>query len=37
MNKLVTALLTTCLVFAGSAVYVQDAMSKDAMSKDAMK
>ncbi|TMH79856.1 MAG: pentapeptide MXKDX repeat protein [Betaproteobacteria bacterium] len=36
MNKLATALMTACLVCAGSAVYAQDAMSKDAMSKDAM-
>ena len=35
MNKLAAALISACLMCAGSAVYAQDAMSKDAMSHDA--
>ena len=34
MNKLAAALISACLMCAGSAVYAQDAMSKDAMSHD---
>ena len=32
MNKLAAALISACLMCAGSVVYAQDAMSKDAMS-----
>lgn len=37
MNKFAAAVMTACLMCAGSVVYAQDAMSKDAMSKDEMK
>ena len=38
MNKITTALLSTCIFLAAGSSFAQDTMSKDAMSKDdAMK
>lgn len=34
MNKLAAALISACLMCAGSVAYAQDTMKKDAMSQD---
>lgn len=37
MNRLTAALISACLMCAGSVAYAQDMMNKDAMSRGAMK